>query len=368
MSALLENKEQLLMSLVHYFVTIENYSPINVQGVKDEIWLENLEAPYKIIRINSKYIHNNEQYQFDTYKMQHVMKQIKKKTLSLKMNAINICLDLGDSVSSTENKDIECVKAENINDIKKNKLLNQVYPNIKLKIFNKADSLDLIMNVANDINQKTEKENKVYEKIFSSKKIIVTYVLIAICVLVALVPGLNLELANNRELVLNGQVYRLITSAFAHANITHLIVNMYSLYIVGCQAESYFGKGRFLIIYLLSAIAGSLLSIVFNAGYSVGASGAIFGILGCLLYFGYHYRLYLSSVIRSQIIPIIFLNLLIGFLIPGIDNACHIGGLVGGYLATMIVGVPGKSKKSEMINGLIVYILYIAFLVFVLFR
>ena len=59
MSELLRKKDQMVMSLVHYFVTVENYSPINVQGVKDEIWLENLEAPYKIIRINSNYIHNN---------------------------------------------------------------------------------------------------------------------------------------------------------------------------------------------------------------------------------------------------------------------------------------------------------------------
>jgi len=72
MSTILNNKDELIMSLVHYFVTEENYTPINVQGAKNEIWLENLDAPYKIVRINSKYIHNNEQYDMDLFKMQYL--------------------------------------------------------------------------------------------------------------------------------------------------------------------------------------------------------------------------------------------------------------------------------------------------------
>ena len=83
---LLSNKDEIVMSLIHYFVTEENYSPINVQGAKNEIWLENLEAPYKIIRINSEYIHNDEQLNVDLNKMSYVIRQIKKKTLSFKMN------------------------------------------------------------------------------------------------------------------------------------------------------------------------------------------------------------------------------------------------------------------------------------------
>lgn len=368
MSTIIEKKDQLIMSLVHYFVTIENYSPINVQGVKDEIWLENLEAPYKIIRINSKYIHNNEQFEIDEHKMEYVIKQIKKKTLSLKMNALNICLDVNDNVKDTDNKMIDSVRVNSINDIKKNKLLNEIFPSIKNKIFNKTDNIEMIIDVTNDINKKTEAENKKYEKVFSPKKPIITKIIIAICILLFLIPNIDILLANNRERVLNGHVYVLLTSAFIHANIAHLIVNMYSLFIIGEQVENYFGKWRFLFIYIMSAISGSLLSIVFNNGYSVGASGAIFGLLGCLLYFGYHYRLYLSSVLRNQIIPIILINLLIGFMYSSIDNACHIGGLLGGYLATMIVGVPEKKSNTERINGLIVFILYVLFIIYLLFR
>ena len=165
-----------------------------------------------------------------------------------------------------------------------------------------------------------------------------------------------------------GEFYRLFTCIFLHAGILHLICNMYSLYVIGPQIESFFGKWKFSFIYLLSGICGSLLSMTFNINYiSVGASGAIFGLLGSMLYFGYHYRTYLGNVVKSQIIPIIILNLIIGFSVSGIDNFGHIGGLIGGVLASMIVGVPDKENKIDRTNGIIITVIYIAFLCYLTF-
>ena len=379
MNAIVSDKDELIMNLVHYFVTEENYTPINVQGAQNEIWLENLDGPYKIVRINSKYIHNDEQYNFDLFKMRFVIRQIKKKTLSLKMNVLNICLDLNKIVKiDEEDKKISTINVSDINDLKKNKLMKSLYPKIEKNNFTKTDSLMNIIHVTEDINNKTARENDKYEDVFKPKPIIVTKVIMLICFIMYIVTLLvnnnfNVALiilgANNRSLVLGGQVWRLLTSAFLHGNILHLLVNMYSLWIIGSQVETYIGKWKFLIIYLLSAIMGSLFSIVFYANtISIGASGALFGLMGSLLYFGYHYRLYLSNTLTSQIIPIIALNLLFGFTVPGIDNACHIGGLIGGYLATMIVGLKYKSQKSENINGIIVYLLLVAFLVYALLK
>ena len=78
---IIDKKDQVVMSLVHYLVTKENYAPILVQGVKDEVWLQNLDGPYKVIRLNSNYIHNQEQYEYDMLKVYNVLKQIKKKTV-----------------------------------------------------------------------------------------------------------------------------------------------------------------------------------------------------------------------------------------------------------------------------------------------
>lgn len=379
MSTILNNKDEMIMSLVHYFVTEENYTPINVQGAKNEIWLENLDAPYKIVRINSKYIHNNEQYNMDLFKMQYVIKQIKKKTLSFKMNALNICLDMGSSIKlESENKIINTINVSNITDIKKNKFLNNVFPKIKTNSFKKTDNLDKIIDATEDINKKTEAENKKFENVFKPKKIIITKLLILINIAMYILSlivsdnyteSLVILGANNKNLVLNGEFYRLIASAFLHGSLLHLFVNMYSLWVIGSQVETYIGKIKFLIIYLLSTLMGSLFSIVFlDNSLSVGASGAIFGLMGSLLYFGYHYRLYLSNALTNQIVPIIILNLILGFSSSSIDNAAHIGGLIGGYLSTMIVGIKYKSTKQENINGTIVYLILTAFLIYVIYK
>ena len=89
--------------------------------------------------------------------------------------------------------------------------------------------------------------------------------------------------------------------------------------------------------------------------------------MGALLYFGYHYRVMLNNAITRQIVPVILLNLFIGFLSTGINNFAHLGGLVGGLIVSMAVGVKYKSSKFEKINGLICTILFILFLIYMIF-
>lgn len=376
---MMDNKDEILMSLVHYFVTEKDYTPIVVKGVKDEIWLENTEGPYRIIRINSNYIHNDEQFNFDIFKTKNIMKQIKKKTVSFSVNTLNIFLDVGENVNIKSVKNIDAIKVKSLKDVKKKKDLLEIFPDIKDKLITDKKGMDLIINVTKDLNNKTEKTNKAYEATFSKKTILMTKVIISLCVVMFAAmyllgngsnDGLTLYLfgANLPEAVKAGEIYRLITCAFLHSGIIHLLFNMYALYVIGHQVETYIGKFKFTVIYLISAISGSLMSAIFTDAMSVGASGAIFGLLGSLLYFGYHYRLYLGDVLRSQIIPLIIANLALGFILPGVDNAAHIGGLIGGYLATMALGVKGKSKKQDMINGTIVLIIYLAFLSFILFK
>ncbi len=162
---------------------------------------------------------------------------------------------------------------------------------------------------------------------------------------------------------------RIITSGFLHAGFIHFIFNMYALYVIGPQIESFFGKFKYAIIYMGSLIFGNLLSLLFLNGnvISCGASGAIFGLLGSLLYFGYHYRVYLSDVIRSQIIPLIAINLLIGVMLSGINVIAHIGGLIGGYLVSKAVGVKYKSTKVDQVNGIIMSLVFAGFLVYMIF-
>ncbi len=370
-------KDEITMRLVHYFITEKNYTPMIVRGVKDEIWLENQEENYKIIRINSNYIHNIEQLNDDIYKLKNVMHQIKHKTFAFTMNALNIYLDINEEIKIYDDKNIKNVFLKDISDTK-NTAIATIFPGIEKKLLQDQEGLDLIINVTEDINAKTEKNNRVYEAIFKSKKIIVTYLLIAICFimyLVSIVMGgtdaytLYKLGAISSSAVKAGEVWRLLVGTFLHGGLFHLLINMYSLFIIGTQLETYLGKKNFLIVYLVSAISGSLMSCLFTLdAISIGASGAIFGLLGSFLYFGYHFRLFLGSVLKTQIIPLILINLIIGFTIPGIDNAAHVGGLIGGLLASMATGIKGKTSKSEKINGTIVLVLYLLFLSVMLFR
>ena len=371
----IDKKEELVMKLLHYFITERGYNPVIIRGVKDEIWLENLEDDYKIIRIVSGYIHNNEQFKFDIFKTKSLLKTIKKKTLSFKINALSIFVNLGDNVDISEFDNTPNIKFANIHeasDLDKYRFVTSAFPDITKDMDFKEKGLELFMKITSDINKKNEGDAKMNEDVFRPKKPVITYALIIINVLVFILSVFNDSIlpmfAVNRELIVNfGQYYRLITGMFLHGSILHLLFNMYALYIIGMQLESFLGKAKYLIVYLLSGIGASMLSIFFSNSFSVGASGAIFGLMGALLYFGYHYRVYLDSVVKSQIIPLIVLNLILGFTLSGIDNWAHIGGLVSGILATMTVGVKYKSTKFEMINGIILYLIYIVFIGYMVF-
>lgn len=371
----IDKKEELVMKLLHYFITERGYNPVIIRGVKDEIWLENLEDDYKIVRIVSGYIHNNEQFKFDLFKTKNLLKTIKKKTLSFKLNALSIFVNLGDNVDITEFEGTPNIKFANIHeasDLDKYRFVTSAFPDITKDMNFKEKGLELFMKITSDINRKNEGDARENEDVFRPKKPVITYALIIINILVFILSVFNdnilSQFAVNRDMiVLADQYYRLITGMFLHAGVLHLLFNMYALYVIGMQLESFLGKTKYLAVYMLSGLGASMLSIFFSNSFSVGASGAIFGLMGALLYFGYHYRVYLDSVVKSQIIPLIVLNLILGFTLSGIDNWAHIGGLVSGVLATMAVGVKYKSTKFEMINGIILYLIYIGFLIYMVF-
>ncbi len=368
-------KDDIVMKLIHYFVTEENYRPIIVNGVQNEIWLENLESDIPLIRININYIHNEEQYKYDIRKADSIRKTIKKKTYSMKMNMLNLLVDVRDEVPDIESdKNIKTIKINKINDLKKNSFMNEYFPNFNTKVQTKKSNMNDMFEMTDELNNKTVEEDKALAKVFrNNEKPIVTMMLIFINVIVYLLSlvdynGILNNFANYYLYVQNGEYYRLITSMFVHANILHLVSNMYALYVIGPIIEKYYGKGKFLLIYLGSGIIGSLFSVVLTNYASVGASGAIFGLFGALLYFGYKYRATLDGFLRSSIIPTLLVNLLLGFMIPGIDVSAHLGGLIGGLLFSYQTGVVNKEKTKDKINGLIIILILIAFLIFMLIK
>ena len=149
-------------------------------------------------------------------------------------------------------------------------------------------------------------------------------------------------------LVAEGEAWRLLTSVFLHSGFAHLAMNMISLYFLGSFAEVSFGRGRFLALYFISGIAGGLAYLYFGAFNSpaVGASGAIFGLLGGV--FGFAIRrgtFSLRNPVINQLLVLTAINLFLGATIPNVSNTAHMGGLVGGFVFGYLVAPTVHSQK-----------------------
>lgn len=371
-----DEKNVIVMKLLHYFITEKNYNPIILQGVENEIWLENLNSECQVVRIVSGYIHNNEQFGFDKFKTQRIVKKIKKKTLSININVLSIFVNLGENVKFDEPvPNLFWVRAKDEKDLEKSPIIKKKFPDLPKKLIYNEKGVELFMKITKDINKHNQEDSKKVEKVFKPKFPTITYAILAINIIVFVIPllygqseAMVAQFCVHGPSVRYGHYYRLFTGMFLHGSILHLIFNSYALYVIGSQIESFLGKFKFLIIYLVGGLMGSLFSITFNGNMaSIGASGAIFGLMGALVYFGYHYRVYLGNVIKSQIIPLIVFNLVLGFVMSGVDNSAHIGGLIGGTLATISLGIKDKSTNFERMNGLITTIIFFAFAIYMAF-
>jgi len=161
--------------------------------------------------------------------------------------------------------------------------------------------------------------------------------------------------------IARGEWWRFITPIFIHIGMLHLFFNSYALWIVGPQVEKLYGAARFVILYVLTGVAGVYASYFYHPqSESAGASGAIFGLFGVLLVFGVRYRNsippFFKRAVGTGVLPVIVINLIIGFTIPAIDNSAHLGGLLAGAALAALVPfqkpgaeTPGIFKTLQMV-------------------
>lgn len=178
---------------------------------------------------------------------------------------------------------------------------------------------------------------------------IATYVLLAAIIVIFGLTLVNGLLTTPSETLLafgatfglailfQGEWWRFLTAMFLHANFAHILFNGYALYILGQDMERLYGHGRYVALYFLTGLFGGLASFLMRGPeeFSVGASGAIFGILGMNLAFFAFYRNKLGKFGRERLnrtLQLVGINLVIGFLIVSVNNLAHIGGLVSGFL------------------------------------
>lgn len=149
--------------------------------------------------------------------------------------------------------------------------------------------------------------------------------------------------------VAQGDWWRLFTSAFLHASLLHIGFNMYFLWFAGSAVEQAIGRGRFLLIYVVSALAGSAGALVYTPTTpTVGASGALFGILGAALVL----ERQRNYVLGGSAMALIVINLILSFTLSNISIGGHIGGLIGGVLCTLVLSKFGRGHAAYSRVGL----------------
>ncbi len=214
-------------------------------------------------------------------------------------------------------------------------------------------------------------KNKIIEV---TDKTAATYGLVAVNVLVFL-AGIIIQAVTGRNLpviygiksyikIISGEYWRFITPIFLHAGIAHLATNSFSLIIFGRTMERIFGTAKFLVIYFAAGIVGNFASFAFTPNDSLGASGAILGLGGALIYLWRRNRTFFGMH-RQQYMTLVFMvlfNIVYGFSQVGIDNFAHLGGAVSGFL---MAGIVGYGKVREANSKRLIYTAVLAFLIVV---
>lgn len=366
-----DKKDLVAMKLLHYFITEKNYSPVIVHGVQNEIWLENMDSDYRIVRIVMNYIHNKEQLDFDDFKVSRLIKQIKFKTFTFTMKVMSIYLDLNDDLKLTDTKINYKVWYKNDKSLKSNNIIQKSFPDIIDKLKFTEEGANLYKKINEDILKKNLDESEKIEELFSKKKPFITYLLIIIMLILMILMNVfgdgSTSISTLRKfgaLIKDKNPIRLVSSVFLHIGLIHFVMNAWALKILGEQAESFYGHIKMLIIFIYSGIIGNLLSLILMPSntISAGASGAIFGLMGSILYFALNQRTYMAEALRKQILPVIIVNLMLGFVISGINIYAHLGGLIGGMIISIALGIKYKTSKGERINGYIASIILIGVL------
>ena len=163
----------------------------------------------------------------------------------------------------------------------------------------------------------------------------------------------------NPYIVFLHQYWRFVTPIFLHIGLEHVLMNSIFLYFLGNQLESIIGSGRFFIIYLLSGIIGNVASFAFSPSISAGASTSLFGLFGIILYLSTkHGYIRFFKELGMQYKALLIMNLASSFLLSRVDLYGHIGGLVGGYLATAIFSFSGD-RYTKVYQRVIFACLYV---------
>ncbi|WP_216830008.1 rhomboid family protein [Alkalihalobacterium elongatum] len=365
--------------LVHHLVTQKNFRVIEVNPSLNEIWLEeeNPKSP-KIIRVTRKDVNWSNRLKEDMDNTIVKFNGLRRQLNIRKIFAENIYVSTyspvdswhhltGSPLTIAQEKTVMHTYLIEADVVSKAHELERLKIDVNTEMLvTKSNDYFLLNEVEGEIKklkdevlQKAEERLKAEQAIFQFGKPYFTYILLltvaAMFVLLELNGGSMRILtlvdfgAKYNPLIEAGEYWRLFTAMFLHIGFLHFFMNSLALFYLGSAVERIYGSWRFLLIYIIAGLFGSIASFAFNDQVAAGASGAIFGCFGALLYFGINHRKLFFRTMGMSVIVILIINLSLGFLVPMIDNGAHIGGLVGGFLASFVVLLPKQSFKVRQL-------------------
>lgn len=221
-----------------------------------------------------------------------------------------------------------------------------IYDLSEKRLYTGNNHPDKIINIEKCLPfQNNNKINREIKKSVGNKNIIFTKSLMFINIIifaVMMITGNRDEFINmfgnsSYYIRLYNQFYRLFTCMFIHSDLIHIAQNMISLYIFGGMTERFYGTFETGVIYFFSGICGSILSFLVGGGISVGASGAIFGLIACILYTSKRNKKSIEGINYSTMLILVAINIMLGFVETGVDNMGHIGGFIGGIISSIVM-------------------------------
>ncbi|WP_082233834.1 rhomboid family intramembrane serine protease [Halobacillus massiliensis] len=380
-------QEYYLWKLAYELVSQFNFDILHMEREKSEIWLEKEEKGERhIFRLMHSAFNWRNELRRD---LDNVIQQIRKNNKLLGGRNVHVhCLYVSQypPVDEWENVDVKTdgllkkLHIHYLDDEEKQKddlRISPVLADVRVNGGEQLDGAEMESYVAyfkEQLAALQQKKIKEVQEIFSFGKPLFTYILLAINLLMfawlEMAGGSTsvrtlIEMgAKYNPAIIDGEWWRIISSMFLHIGVFHLLMNMLALYYLGMAVEQIFGSVRFLIIYFLAGIFGGLASFAFNPSVAAGASGAIFGLFGALLYFGLKNKRIFFQTMGYNLIFIITINVVFGFAVPQIDNGAHLGGLVGGFLASAMVSLPKRKEALKQVLSIIVYTAAVLFLVY----
>ncbi len=352
--------------LTNYFLGVEKYRLIHLHEEKQELWLENTSQKKRpVIRIQMKELSWANGVERDVTHTMHVCENLRKQMGRLKLPLINIYITpfepMGD-ISPFFGKPLtspnEKVKIENI--LLANEQMKEHIDTLIQSLELPEEAFIIPEELTKEIVTKEREQVITYittkvneeQKVARNSKPIVTYTFIGLLIAAFLwvtfqggtTDSFNLIKWGGKfnPLIYAGEWWRFISPIFLHSGLIHLASNAVMLYIVGAWAERIYGKWRYTLILIIGGICGNIASFALNMNLSIGASTAVFAVMGALLYLVVLKPNVYAKTIGVSIASLVVVNLLLDVFSSQIDIAGHIGGLVGGFLLAGALSLPNQ--------------------------